>query len=335
MRHERFIFPVGQGGFAGERIEDYVVVFDCGSISSTSMVESCIDRVYREIDHVDLLFISHFDNDHVNGIRYLLSYLTVKRAVVSWIPKELRAAYGVYTNGAYTATMGLLRDNNVEVEQIGEEERNEKNYGFQQIWEWIAKSMMTMDEFKKITANMQAAGIDVARLTSDPYYLENQRENVNTAFKDEFGAKGPNTKGLIMLSQKCAGVPKSETVIDIGCWLGCGPFDRMGTFEETSCLYVGDADLKNKTNKKLVKDFLDNHRWEQLLLMMQIPHHGSQYNIGAQFETDFSARYYFVNDIDTKRLQKNVNLFKSLTSQKNLLVSRGLCMDLIRAKTWF
>lgn len=335
MRHERFIFPVGQGGFAGERIEDYVVVFDCGSISSTSMLESCIDHVYREIDHVDLMFISHFDNDHVNGIRYLLSYLIVKRAVVSWIPQVLRAAYGVYTNGAYTATMGLLRDNNVEVEEIGEEERNEKTYDFHEIWEWIAKSMMTTAEFKKITANMQATGIDVARLTSDAYYLENQRKNVNSAFKKVFGAKGPNTKGVIMLSQKCAGAPESETVIDIGCWLECGPFDRIGLYDETSCLYVGDADLKNKTNGKLVKDFLDNHRGKQLLLMMQIPHHGSQHNIGAQFETDFPARYYFVNDIDTKRLQKNVNLFKSLTSQKNLLVSRGLCMDLIQTKTRF
>ena len=335
MRHERFIFPVGQGGFAGERIGNYVVAFDCGSISSTSMVESCIDHVNREIDHVDLLFISHFDNDHVNGIRYLLSYTTVKKAVVSWIPQELRAAYGVYTNGAYTATMGLLRGDNVDVEEIGEEERDEKSYDIRKIWEWIAKSMMTTAEFNKIMANMRAAGIDVPKLTSDPFYLENQKENVNAVFKDEFGAKGPNTKGLIMLSQKCAGAPKSATVIGIGCWRRCWPFDKREFFDETSCLYVGDADLKNKANNKLVKDFLNNHRWEQLLLMMQIPHHGSQYNIGSQFETDFLARYYYVNDIDTKRLQKNVNLFKSLTSQKNLMVSRGLCKDLIWTMTRF
>lgn len=333
--HERFIFPVGQGGFSGERIDNYTVVFDCGSISTTSMVESSIDHVSREIDHVDLLFISHFDNDHVNGIRYLLSYLTVKKAVVSWIPHELRAAYGVYTNGAYTATIGLLRENNVDVEDIGEEEKDEKTYDIQKIWEWIAKSMMTTAEFNKIKANMQAAGIDVPKLTSDPFYLENQKENINTAFKDEFGAKGPNTKGLIMLSQKCANVPKRATELVRGCWRKDCFWNNIDRLDETSCLYVGDADLKNRTNNQMVKAFLDKHKIDPMLLMMQIPHHGSQYNIGAQFEKDFPARYYFVNDIDTRRLQKSVKLFKSLTNQKKLMVSRGLCQDLIWTMTWF
>ena len=101
----------------------------------------------------------------------------------------------------------------------------------------------------------------------------------------------------------------------------------------TSCLYVGDADLKNGTNTKLVQDFLKVHLNETMLLLMQIPHHGSQYNIGALFETDFPAHYYFVNDVDTKRLQKSPGLFKSLTGQKKLLVSRGKCQNLIGTRT--
>ena len=331
--HKRFIFPVGQGGFAGENIGNFTVVFDCGSVSSTSMVESCIDRVCRDVNQVDLLFVSHFDNDHVNGIHYLLSYVKVKKAVVSWIPQELKAAYSVYTNGAYTAIMGLLRDNDVGVEEIGDGERDEKLFNTQDIWEWIAKSMMTTVEFGRITSKMQTMGMDVPRLTTDPYYLENEKENINASFKDEFGAKGPNTKGLIMLSQRCTAVPNRATVIRRGYLWNFRPWNIIGRSDETSCLYVGDADLKNKANKQIIKDFLDNHRREPMLLMMQIPHHGSQYNIGAQFETDFPARYYFVNDVDTKRLQKNVNLFKSLTCQNKLIVSRGLCQDLIVTET--
>jgi len=335
MTHERLIFPVGQGGFAGERIGDYVVVFDCGSISSTSMVESTIDLLSRVVNHVDLLCISHFDNDHVNGIRYLLSYLTVKKVLVSWVPQELRTAYGVYTNGAYTATMGLLRDNDVIVEEIGAEGNEEIKEGVKDIWEWIAKSMMTTVEFNRIISKIQAAGIDVSKLTTDPDYLENNKENVNMAFKDGFGVKGPNSKGLIMLSQKCQDAPKTNTEIWRGCWWKCSPWVKVGEFEEMACLYVGDVDLKNRVNNQLVKDFLNNHRWGQILLMMQIPHHGSQYNIGNQFETDFPARYYFVNDIDTKRLQKSVNLFKSLTKQKKLMVSRDQCQNLIWNVTSF
>ena len=338
MTHERFIFPVGQGGFAGEKIGNFVVVYDCGSLSSTSMVEDCIDHASEHVDHVDLLFISHFDKDHVNGLRYLLGQVKVTKAVVSWIKPELRAAYGVYTNGAYMAIMGLLSDSDVIVEEIGSEERIEGAYGIQDIWEWIARSMMTVAEFNNVTARMQAAGIDVARLKNDPYYLENQKENINTAFKDEFGAKGPNTKGLIMLSQRCKDVKIQFTELYKGCWChnGCGccavpqVIDRL---KATSCLYVGDADLKNGISNQLVQDFLKAHLNEAMLLLMQIPHHGSQYNIGAQFKTDFPAHYYFVNDVDTKRLQKSPGLFKSLTGQKKLLVSRGKCQNLIGTRT--
>ena len=337
MIHERFIFPVGQGGFAGERIGDFVVVYDCGSISSSSMVEDCIDHASRYVDHVDLLFISHFDKDHVNGLRYLLSQVKVAKAVVSWIKPELRAAYGVYTNGAYTAVMGVLRGSDVGVDEIGSEEREEGAF-VKDIWEWIARSMMTVVEFNGVIARMQAAGIDVRRLEKDPYYLENQKENINTAFKDEFGAKGPNTKGLIMLSQRCKDVKIQFAELYKGCPCnnGCGfcvgpqVIDRTNA---TSCLYVGDADLKNGSNNQLVQGFLKAHLNESMLLLMQIPHHGSQYNIGAQFETEFPALYYFVNDVDTKRLQKSPVLFKSLTGQKKLLVSRGNCQDLIETRT--
>lgn len=336
--HERFIFPVGQGGFAGERIGDFVVVYDCGSLSSTSMVEDYIDQASLYVDHVDLLFISHFDNDHVNGLRYLLSQVQVKRAVVAWIKPELRAAYGVYTNGAYTAVMGLLRGDDVSVDEIGSEEREEGTYDVKDIWEWIARSMMTVAEFNIVIARMQNAGIDVPRLTKDPYYLENQKENINTAFKDEFGAKGPNTKGLIMLSQRCEKVEGNKTSLYKGSWCidGYRRYVRprlINELPETSCFYVGDADLKNKTNNSLVQGFLKKHLKEAMLLLMQIPHHGSQYNIGVQFETDFPAHYYLVNDVDTKRLQKSPALFKSLTGQKKLLVSRGVYQDLIVTRT--
>ena len=336
--HERYVFPVGHGGFAGEKIGNFVVAYDCGSLSSTSMVENCVDHASEHVDHVDLLFISHFDNDHVNGLRYLLSQVKVKNAVVAWIKPELRAAYGVYTNGAYAAIIGLLRGDDVNVDEIGSEEREEETYGVNDIWEWIARSMMTVAEFNSIIAQMQAIGVDVPRLTKDPYYLENQKENINTAFKDVFGAKGPNTKGLIMLSQRCKDVKIQFTELFKGCWChnGCGccfgpqVIDRL---KATSCLYVGDADLKNGTKNQLVQDFLKAHLKETMLLLMQIPHHGSQYNIGSQFETDFPAHYYFVNDVDTKRLQKSPGLFKSLIGQKKLIVSREKCQNLIGTRT--
>lgn len=328
IMHRRYVFPVGQGGFACEMIGDYVVVYDCGSLTSNSMVERCIEHLSTITDHVDILFISHFDTDHVNSIRYLVSSVQVKKAVMSLIPNELKAAYGVYTNGAYTSIVGLLTGNDIEIIEVGGEEDSRLLMPFQNLWEWIAKSMMNKADFASVTTHMQAAGIDINRL-NDASYLESEKVDINNAFKTVFGAKGPNTKGLIMLSQHCKDVKVRKAEIFKGCRIGCMSFRMEAECDVSSCLYVGDADLKNRNNSKKVQAFLNQNRTEKPLLLMQIPHHGSQYNIGAQFETEFPAKYYFVNDEDTKRLQKSSDVFGSLMNKKNLLVSRGLCQDLI------
>ncbi|MBR3985754.1 MAG: hypothetical protein IKK04_01245 [Bacteroidales bacterium] len=57
----RFIFPVGHGGFAAEAIEDkYLAVIDCGSDSCPTRVSMYIDEIKkRGFNCVDRLFITH------------------------------------------------------------------------------------------------------------------------------------------------------------------------------------------------------------------------------------------------------------------------------------
>lgn len=332
MVHERFLCPVGQGGFSIEWINGYIIVYDCGSISSPQSIEKCMDRLKKKTDHIDVLFISHFDNDHVNSIQYLLNKVSVKKAVTPYIPAVLRTAYGVYTNGAYTSIMQLFKDRQVETDEIGDGEANSKPYLYKGLWEWIAKSMITLADFDNVTASLQDKGVVLEELDVNPKYLESQKEIINNTFKDVFGPKGPNSKGLIVLSQKCRDVKTKLGLIYQGCeWCHKTP-SRMASFV-SSCLYVGDADLKNMHNKSDVKGFLKSYRTEASLLLMQIPHHGSKYNVGARFETDFIAQYYFVNDINTKRLQNNQSLYNSLTGKKTLLVVGDNCQDMVVTQT--
>lgn len=330
MWHERVFFPVGQGGFAVERIGDYIVAFDCGSSTSLGLVESWIDLLTRHyVNRIDVLFISHFDNDHVNSIRYLLNNVKVVRTVTSMIPEELKTAYSIYTNGAYNAIMTLLRENNMETDEVGGEENEILSIQHNDIWEWVAKSMMSVAEFERIKAKMVEMGLDVTRL-DEAEYLEKEKKNVNKAFRAVFGTKGPNAKGLIMLSQKSKNVPVSGCEVVEGWRLNP---TRRGVFKESSCLYVGDADLRNVANKADVKSFIRNKKTEDELLLMQIPHHGSQNNRGVGFETDFPARLYFVNDVDTNRLQKNSGLLNSLTRQRKLLVLSDRVRDIMMGFT--
>ena len=65
----RTFHPVGQGAFYSERHNDFNIVYDCGTTAyakARPVVKSAF--LYQDID---ILFISHFDNDHISTIETL------------------------------------------------------------------------------------------------------------------------------------------------------------------------------------------------------------------------------------------------------------------------
>lgn len=88
MKVTRTLHPIGQGAFYTEKFEydgqQCNVVFDCGGTSSVieERVKKYCKRLSREqkveLPTIDAVFISHFDNDHVNGLKTLLNKAEVK-----------------------------------------------------------------------------------------------------------------------------------------------------------------------------------------------------------------------------------------------------------------
>lgn len=79
----RTIHPVGQGAFYTEEFFDidhnrvHTVVFDCGSktkIGRSNCINKVVSGAFVKRQIIDILFISHFDTDHVNGISELLKH---------------------------------------------------------------------------------------------------------------------------------------------------------------------------------------------------------------------------------------------------------------------
>ena len=83
MRILRSFFPIGQGAFFRETFlygeNKYNVIYDCGSSSNSVLVETTIRNEFSKDETIDALFISHFDEDHINGIPFLLEYCNVRR----------------------------------------------------------------------------------------------------------------------------------------------------------------------------------------------------------------------------------------------------------------
>lgn len=87
-----YFFPVGQGLFSygqvnsdqnGKEILSWV--YDCGTVSGKDLVNDSIDSLAsKERSRIDVVFISHFDKDHISGIIYLLKKFDVSLLVMPY-----------------------------------------------------------------------------------------------------------------------------------------------------------------------------------------------------------------------------------------------------------
>ena len=69
----RTFHPVGQGAFYSERHENFNVVYDCGTEypkRTDKGIKRTVETAFRKDEEIDILFISHFDFDHVGHIDY-------------------------------------------------------------------------------------------------------------------------------------------------------------------------------------------------------------------------------------------------------------------------
>lgn len=83
----RSFHAVGQGAFYSERfINDsniaFNVVYDCGAMPKSKVIDRVIKESFKESDDIDILFISHFDSDHINGIEVLKNNRKIKNVVL-------------------------------------------------------------------------------------------------------------------------------------------------------------------------------------------------------------------------------------------------------------
>lgn len=91
-------YPVGQGFFYSGTINresqnEFQLVYDCGVDSKIKKdnkikrLENLVDYYESEVNSngvIDMLVISHFDNDHISGLLYLLSKFKVKKMYIPY-----------------------------------------------------------------------------------------------------------------------------------------------------------------------------------------------------------------------------------------------------------
>ncbi|EGR4295930.1 hypothetical protein DDN98_19500, partial [Vibrio cholerae] len=90
----RSFHSIGQGAFYTEEFSSFTSVYDCGTdtivgTGKSSTQENTIKKevfsVFNNNARVNVLFISHFHRDHVNGLQSLLSRCNVDYVVIPYL----------------------------------------------------------------------------------------------------------------------------------------------------------------------------------------------------------------------------------------------------------
>src|SRR5574344_1754172 len=125
----RTIHAVGHGGFFTEKFCDtereemiFNVVYDCGIRGKVNILKSHITQAFQKNEKIDVLFISHFDSDHVNGLRYLDSNSNLdSKSTKVFIPFNYPEEIYLICSGmgkACNSVMNILKKNDIEPIQV-------------------------------------------------------------------------------------------------------------------------------------------------------------------------------------------------------------------------
>lgn len=101
MNMLRSFLPVGQGAFYSEKFankdnSNINVIYDCGSLTNSKFVNQQIRKNYAKGEIIHAVFLSHLDEDHINGLPYLLQYCNVKNIFLPLLAEEAREYLKIY-----------------------------------------------------------------------------------------------------------------------------------------------------------------------------------------------------------------------------------------------
>lgn len=342
---QRIFYPVGHGAFYVETFHDcksefFTFVYDCGS-SKKDIIKGCIKKAFNKGDFIKInaLFISHFDEDHVNGLEYLQTYMDSNTKVfIPFYYKNLLLLCPTRMQNLVNRILRILNsigikpifvksDDNVTGErksysiQGNEWEKDNdgsffiysgsrlllKKSGLIPIWLYVPFNLHDENKLFQQFDNEVKRRFPHICLDKPDTWTPTDITNLKGVYNDKsIVSFSINENSLITLS-KCL----FEVQYYNGKWgKPTMPISGM-THSDGSCLYTGDSILKKKALKstKYTKlyDNLKNEitKHNKIVDLFQIPHHGSSYNYNKQTILDSFFYCHFINCCDKEKTNKN------------------------------
>ena len=197
--------PVGHGGFhtgtLGIEQNRLHWVYDCGSWRKKDSLAKCVENFSSTLapfDSLDLLFVSHFDADHVNGLRHLLA--TVARPVDTVVIPYLGA------DDMFVVISGALAENrcsNDLIDQVLDPVRWFRRLGVRRVIRLRPPSMPDESDDGRLPEEPRG-GAGGPRLPTDGQTTEKQR--LSPVFIQPDGERFSDGNSVVASSGTFAGV---------------------------------------------------------------------------------------------------------------------------------
>ena len=324
---QRIFHPVGQGGFYSESFKaennNFNVVYDCGSISRG--VDKVISNSFDKNEDIDILFISHFDSDHVNKINILKNSVGKIKTVImpllseedkdflllvyKWLGSEYKNSLDILNNpkeffGSETKIIWVREvvesrdeESNQEIRDVAEIEdgaeiKSGENINFslegRKFWIYKPYNYKNKIRHKELLKKFRENNILINDL-KDIEYIFNHIKEIRKCYKEVEGSINQNS--LVLYSNLIEYKDSTACIyiyIREDYWK-FHPFWRY-CFSKNQfnlgCIYTGDVHLKT-----IVDDFKNKIKRCKYYLpvnTIQVPHHGSKNGFDIDFFNDFS-----------------------------------------------
>lgn len=310
----RSFLPIGQGAFYLEQFvfgtDKVNVVYDCGSSTNVEIVKKEIRCNFEENEEIAAVFISHLDEDHINGIPFLLEYCQVQKIFFPLLTQENREflLLNNLVNGLEDSFSSRFLQNPYEiqwhgatlygVEEVGQEDYSnldvqrvysgndvsgivfeDRNEGLKKLnWEYIPHNFRERSRIAKLEEALRKefrkdlTPDEISNLVNKDW--KRHLSKLRTAYKAIAGSF--NTNSMTLLSRTPQRIYQFNASRYNQVCHCCAPYCCANELFPNGCLYTGDYDASGSYKMRELNNAYTKYR--QSIGLLQIPHHGSKHS---------------------------------------------------------
>lgn len=313
---QRIFQPIGQGAFYTEKHQNYNVVYDCGNWKRAKLADQVVQQSFNSHEVIDILFISHFDADHVNKIIVLKNHCAaIRNVVLPLLHDDEKLLLANFFKTLGYVNEGILIENPEEyfgpdtkvifVEPTDKDDENEPiEINIEELEKTSTTDKIKIKSSSKILSNITnwffvpfnyyysarntqlqklftIHGLNISHFKSDLNYALLNRTKIKKIYNKLAGLINQNS--MMVYSGPSGSYYKTVQSYHNGMYNFHPFFYYEDVSNRIACIYTGDSDLNVVNIQNVFRQY-----WNTVGTI-QIPHHGDVKCFNTSF---FDGRFY-------------------------------------------